>query len=88
MRKTLEKPGFCSGEDRIRTCGKSPGNTRLLLSRGAKSGAVIEGLENTGLSNPHMADPDLAFIIDAWSLLGPLAKSQMIAMARAAGLKG
>ena len=69
----------------MRTCGKSPGNTRLLLSRGAKSGAHIEVFENTGLSNPHMADPDLAFIIDAWSLLGPQAKIQMMAMARDKG---
>jgi hypothetical protein len=85
MRKTLGKPGFCSGEDRIRTTNGIPGKTRHLLSRGAESGALIQVFENTGLSNPHMADPDLAFIIEVWPLLGPQAKNQMIAIARAAG---
>ncbi len=85
MRKTLGKPRFLSGEDRIRTTREIPGKTRYLLSCGAESGALNEVLENTGLSNPHMADPDLAFIIEAWPLLGPQEKSQMVAMARATG---
>ena len=88
MRKTLGKPGFLSGEDRIRTIAKYYRNSQVLTLGGAKSGALTEVLENTGLSNPHMADPDLAFIIEAWPLLRPQAKSQMIAMARAAGSEG
>ena len=84
MRKTLEKPGFLSGEDRIRTCGDSIGETRKSAHGGAESGARIEIVENTRHPEPHTADWDLAFIIDAWPLLGPQAKSQMIAISRAA----
>jgi len=64
------------------------GKTRHLLSRGADSGALIKVFENTGLSRPQIADPDLAFIIEIWPLLGPQAKSQMIAIARAARQDG
>jgi hypothetical protein len=59
-----------------------------LRSRGADSGALIKVFENTGLTRPQIADPDLAFIIEAWPLLGPQAKNQMIAIARAAGSEG
>ena len=88
MRKTLGKPGFHSGEDRIRTCGESIGETRKSALGGADSGALIEIVENTRFPKPHNSDRDLAFIIDAWPLLGPQAKSQMIAMSRAARQDG
>jgi hypothetical protein len=67
--KTLGKPGFFSGEDRNRTCGKSVGETRKSALGGADSGAIIEIVENNGLPKPHTADRDLAFIINAWPLL-------------------
>jgi len=61
---------------------------KVLPLGGADSGAVIEIVENNGLPKPHTADRDLAFIINAWPLLGPQTKSEMIAMSRAARQDG
>lgn len=72
----------------MRTIAKYYRNSKVLPLGGADSGALIEEFENTGLAKRHMADPDLAFIIEAWPRLGHQAKSQMIAMARAAGSEG
>jgi hypothetical protein len=36
MRKTLGKPGFCSGQDRNRTTYKSLGNSHFDTTRDAK----------------------------------------------------
>ena len=80
----MGKPGFLSGEDWIRTIANYYRNSKVLPLGGADSGAVVEEFENTGLPKLHMSDPDLAFIINAWSLLGSQTKSQIVAMARGA----
>jgi hypothetical protein len=78
MRKTLGKPGFCSGEDRIRTCGKSPEKTWCLQSNSADSGALVESIEDIGQSDAITIE--LASIIEAWPKLSRAIQSKLFAM--------
>jgi hypothetical protein len=85
MRKTLGKPGFCSGEDRNLTTRGIAAKTRHLRSCGAESGAPDKTSGNVDRAKRLITDPDLEFIMKAWPLLEPQAKSQMMEIAQAAG---
>ena len=80
MRKTLGKPGFCSGEDRNRTTYESPGDSQYAISRGADSGALFETLGNLNTSTVDPIDSDLATIIHSWPTLDTTVKKSILEM--------
>ena len=71
MRKSPGKPEFFSGEDRIRTGGKTPKESTISTRGGDESGALAN-------------NPQLASIFEAWNELPEAVKAGILAMTRAA----
>jgi len=80
MRKTLGKPGFCSGEDRTRTIAKYYRNSKVLPLGGADSGAVVVTPEDFTSSTSVLMDSDLTAIIEAWPTLDTSVRESILEM--------
>jgi hypothetical protein len=80
MRKTLGKPGFLSGEDRMRTIAKYYRNSQVLPLGGADSGAVVVTPEDFTSSTSVLMDSDLTAIIEAWPTLDTSVRESILEM--------
>ena len=80
-RKTLGKPGFLSGEERIRSPRENTGKTGPSEQSGADSGADSGALD----AREVPLDSDLAAMVDAWPALPAAIKAGILARIRATG---